>query len=125
MAIFTHPTFLGAPDHRIAVYDFPGADPAFILMHGFPDHAFIYDRLISALAGHHRVAFDFRGWGNSDKPSPADATSSGQELDLATVVAALHLTSPILVAHDASGPVVLNWALAHPPFVGGNALRNT
>jgi haloalkane dehalogenase len=38
---------------RVYVRDYPGADPAFVLMHGFPDNLHIYDELIptSSLAG--------------------------------------------------------------------------
>jgi haloalkane dehalogenase len=116
---------VGAPDRQIAVFEYPGADPAFVLMHGFPDNAHIYDQLIPQLAGRHVVAFDFLGWGASDKPMPPTYTSESQEGDLTEVITALSLTTPILVGHDASGPVALNWALTHPTQPGGVALLNT
>src|SRR5262249_22259133 len=116
---------VSAPELQIAVYVYPRPDPAFVLMHGFPDNAHIYTPLIAQLAGHHVIAFDFLGWGASDKPMPPSATSIGQEGDLGAVIAAPGLTSPILVGHDASGPVALNWALAHPTQTGGVAPLNT
>lgn len=116
---------VGAPDRQIAVFEHPGTDPAFVLMHGFPDNSHIYDQLIPQLAGRHVVAFDFLGWGASDKPMPPRYTSESQEGDLTEVIAALGLVSPILVGHDASGPVALNWALTHPTQTGGVALLNT
>jgi haloalkane dehalogenase len=116
---------VGTPDRQIAVFEYLGADPAFVLMHGFPDNSHIYDQLIPQLLGHHVVTFDFLGWGASDKAMASRYTSESQEGDLTEVIAALGLASPILVGHDASGPVALNWALTHPSQTGGVALLNT
>ena len=38
-------TFVQRGQHRIYVRDHPGAEPAIILMHGFPDNVHLYDRL--------------------------------------------------------------------------------
>jgi haloalkane dehalogenase len=38
-------TFVQRDQHRIYVRDHPGAEPAIILMHGFPDNVHLYDRL--------------------------------------------------------------------------------
>jgi haloalkane dehalogenase len=54
--------------HRIYVREYPGAEPAIVLMHGFPDDLHLYDRLVPELAGRRLVSFDFLGWGISDKP---------------------------------------------------------
>ena len=58
------------------VRDFPGSGPAFVLLHGFPDNLHIYDDLIPhlAAAGRRAVAFDFLGFGASDKPEGAAYT---------------------------------------------------
>src|SRR5262249_22901564 len=60
--------------------DYPGASPAFVLMHGFPDNLRIYAALAPLLARAARrvVAFDFLGYGGSDKPadSPSTATNN-------------------------------------------------
>jgi pimeloyl-ACP methyl ester carboxylesterase len=32
--------------HRIYVCDYPGEEPAVVLMHGFPDNLHLYDRLV-------------------------------------------------------------------------------
>src|SRR5215469_15244581 len=37
-------TFVQRDQHRIYVRDHPGAEPAMILMHGFPDNVHLYDR---------------------------------------------------------------------------------
>src|SRR6516225_4392841 len=63
-------TFVQRDQHRIHVRDHPGAEPAIILMHGFPDNVHLYDRLSPYLSPPRRVVlFDFLGWGSSDKPS--------------------------------------------------------
>jgi haloalkane dehalogenase len=58
---------------RVYARDYEGVGPAFVLMHGFPDNLRIYDDLIPYLvaAGRRVVAFDFLGFGASDKPSGA------------------------------------------------------
>jgi pimeloyl-ACP methyl ester carboxylesterase len=96
-------------------------------MHGFPDNLRIYEALAPLLAGASRrvVAFDFLGYGGSDKPADYPYTSANLEGDLQAVVAALDLGLMVPVAHDASGPTAINWALAHPEHVAALALLNT
>ena len=73
----THPEFV---EHRVpreqgSIYarDYGGAGPAFVVMHGLPDNSQIYAYLIPYLVAGGRwvVAFDFLGFGNSDKPPGA------------------------------------------------------
>jgi pimeloyl-ACP methyl ester carboxylesterase len=55
-------TFVQRDQHRIYVRDHPGAEPAIILMHGFPDNVHLYDRLSPYLSPPRRVVlFDFLG----------------------------------------------------------------
>ena len=63
---------------------YPGAGPAFVLMHGFPDHLGIYDDLVPLLVagGRRVVTFDFLGFGRSDRPAGASYTFEGQVEDL-------------------------------------------
>ena len=112
--------------HRIYVRDHSGAEPTIILMHGFPDNLHLYDRLVPYLSPARRVvAFDFLGWGNSDKPSGYPYTAGNQVGDLDAVVTHLGVEQVILVAHDASGPPAIDWALEHPDRVAGLVLLNT
>ena len=111
--------------HRIYARDYPGIEPAFVLMHGFPDNLHLYDRLVPQL-GHRRVVvFDFLGWGASDKPTGYPYTAVNQAGDLDAVIEHLRLDSVVLVAHDASGPPAINWALDHPQQVAALVLLNT
>jgi pimeloyl-ACP methyl ester carboxylesterase len=70
-------------EHRIRVRDYPGAEPAIVLMHGFPDNLQLYDRLLPHLGAFRRVVtFDFLGWGGSDKPAGYPYTAHNQTRDL-------------------------------------------
>ena len=113
--------------HSLYARDYPGAGPAFVLMHGFPDNLRIYDRLAPLLAGAGRrvVAFDFLGYGGSDKPAGYPYTAGNLEGDLQAVVDALDLGPIVPVAHDASGPTAINWALDNQEQVAALALLNT
>jgi pimeloyl-ACP methyl ester carboxylesterase len=76
--------------HRIYVRDHPGAQPAIILMHGFPDNVHLYDRLSPYLSPPRRVVlFDFLGWGSSDKPFGYPYTTDNQVGDLDAVITQL------------------------------------
>lgn len=111
--------------YELYVREYPGNGPAIILMHGFPDNHHLYDRLLPFLAGRQVVTFDFLGWGRSDKPRGYPYTSSNQAGDLDAVIAHLRLNPVVLVAHDASGPPAINWALDHPDRVASLVLLNT
>jgi len=112
--------------HQIHVREYPGTEPTIILMHGFPDNLHLYDRLFPHLSPPRRVvAFDFLGWGSSDKPSSYPYTAANQVGDLDAVITQLELDQVALVVHDASGPPGIDWALAHPERVAGLVLLNT
>jgi len=119
-------------EHKIlrgasAIYarHYAGTGPAFVLMHGFPDNLHIYDRLIPYLRDRQVITFDFLGWGASDKPTDYPYTSKQQEGELHAVLDALQIEQVVPVAHDASGPVAINWALDHPQRVSSLVLLNT
>jgi haloalkane dehalogenase len=111
--------------HRLHVVEHPGAEPAIVLMHGFPDNLHLYDRVVPQLAGRRVVAFDFLGWGRSDKPPGYPHTATNQVGEVEAVMDGLALEQAVLVAHDASGPPAIDWAVAHPERVSGLVLLNT
>jgi haloalkane dehalogenase len=107
-----------------------GRGAPLVLMHGFPDNTHLYDRLFPHLAGGRPVVrFDFLGWGRSDKPPGYPYTAANQVGDLAAVVAAideyLDASQLTLVAHDASGPPAIDWALDNSGRVADLVLLNT
>jgi pimeloyl-ACP methyl ester carboxylesterase len=113
-------------DHHLRVRDYPGAGPAIVLMHGFPDDLHLYDWLVPRLTPHRRiVTFDFLGWGGSDKPPGHPYTAANQVGEVAAVLDHLGPARAVLVAHDASGPPAIDWALANPDRVAALVLLNT
>jgi pimeloyl-ACP methyl ester carboxylesterase len=111
---------------NLYVRDYEGAGPAFVLMHGFPDNLHIYDDIIPRLlhSGRRIVAFDFLGFGASDKPPGASYCFKQQLDDLETVVESLGLGKVALVAHDASGAAAINFAIDHPGKVASLLILN-
>jgi pimeloyl-ACP methyl ester carboxylesterase len=111
--------------YRIYAREHRGEEPAIVLMHGFPDNLHLYDRLVPHFSGRRVVRFDFLGWGRSDKPEGYPYTADNQTRDLGAVIEHLGLDSVVLVAHDASGPPAIDWALAHPDRTAALVLLNT
>jgi haloalkane dehalogenase len=114
-------------EYRIYVREYNGEEPAIVLMHGFPDNLHLYDRLVPHLVAEGRrvVVFDFLGWGRSDKPKGYPYTADNQAHDLAAVVDHLALDEIVPVAHDASGPPAIDWALWNPERTAALVLLNT
>ena len=110
----------------IYLRDFAGAGPAFLLLHGFPDNAHIYDDLIPYLVagGRRAIAIDFLGFGASEKPEGAIFSFPQQLADVEAVVTALGLDKVVPVGHDAGGPAAINFALRHPDRTAGVVLMN-
>ena len=113
-----------APGGGLHVIDQPGAEPAIVLMHGFPDDSRIYHRLMPHLAPRRAACFDFLGYGHSDRPE--DRPDPGQhEAELAAVLDHLGTGPVVLAGHDAGGPVAVNVTLDHPHRVIRLVLINT
>src|SRR5215472_5803164 len=114
-----------APGGRLRVADHPGDEPALVLMHGFPDDSRIYDRLVPLLSPRRAVAFDFLGYGGSDRPPTRALDPAGHLDQLDAVLDGLGIETAVLVGHDASGPVAIDYALTAPDRVGQLILLNT
>src|SRR5260370_8202763 len=112
--------------YHLYAREYPGEEPAIVLMHGFPDNMHLYDRLLPWLSPSRRVVtFDFLGWGASEKPAGYHYTAANQVGDVDAVIEQLHLQQVVLVAHDASGPPAIDWALGHADRVAALVLLNT
>ena len=95
-------------------------------MHGFPDSLHLYDGIAPLLAAARQtVAFDFLGWGESDKLADHVYDTSSLIADIDAVIQHFALSQVVLVAHDASGPPAIEWALPNPDRVSALVLRNT
>ena len=121
-------------EHRVprgqgSIYarDYKGAGPAFVLMHGFPDNLHIYDDLIPYLVagGRRVVAFDFLGFGASEKPARVTYSFNQQLGDLEAIVDTLGLDKIVPVAHDSSGPAAVNFTIEHPGRVESVCILNS
>jgi haloalkane dehalogenase len=119
--------FVPREQGKVYARDYKGAGPACVLMHGFPDNLHIYDDLIPYLvaSGRRVVAFDFLGFGASDKSPDASYSFKQQLGDLESVVDALGLDRIVPVAHDPSGPAAINFTLAHPKRVESLCILNS
>jgi len=115
------PTAMGL----LYVADHPGDGPALVLMHGFPDDSRIYNRLVPLLSPRRAVAFDFLGYGGSDRPRTGTLDSAGHVHQLGAVLDELGIETAVLVGHDASGPVAIDYALTAPDRVGQLILLNS
>ncbi len=114
--------------HTIRGIDLPGSAPAVVLLHGFPDNLHLYDNVYPLLAGKRRViAFDFIGWGTSDKPLPGDVeyTMEANQHQIETVLDTLAPGPSTLVLHDASGIPGLDVSIQRPELVASLVLLNT
>ena len=100
--------------------------PSIILMHGFPDSLHLYDLVAPLLARERQViAFDFLGWGNSDKPAKHTYDVASLRRDLEAVIDQFGSEKVVLVVHDASGPPGIDYALDRPDRVAELVLLNT
>ena len=107
------------------VLDYPGEEPAIVLMHGFPDDHRIYDKLLQHLSPRRAVAFDWLGYGRSDRSDTAGFAPEELGSELAAVLDELGIARAVLVGHDASGPDAVAFAVAHPQRVAHLVLLNT
>jgi pimeloyl-ACP methyl ester carboxylesterase len=87
-------------DRRIHCFHQPGEGPLLLLLHGFPTCSYDWRELIALEPGRAILAFDFLGFGLSDKPRDHDYTLAWQA-DLTEELVRRHGGGPVqLVAHD-------------------------
>ncbi len=86
--------------------------PRVLLVHGFPEAAFVWDEVMQRLAPHTAsVAPNLRGYAGSSAPPELAAYRAKHLLaDLAALIESLGAPVDVLVAHDWGG--ALAWALA-------------
>ena len=106
-AVFTNERRADTPNGHVFVREIPGEDPPIVLMHGFPDDHRIYDKLLPRLAPRRAVAFDWLGYGRSDRSGAAGFALEDHGSELVAVLDELGITRAVLVGHDASGPMPL------------------
>ncbi len=94
----------------------PADAPRVLLLHGFPEAAFVWDDVMRRLAGRARcVAPNLRGYDGSSAPAEVEAYRAKHLVaDVAALVDRLGAPIDLLVAHDWGGAVAWNFAIAHP-----------
>jgi haloalkane dehalogenase len=117
--------YVETPNGRVFVTEAPGEDPPFVLLHGFPDDHRIYDELMARLAPRRSVAFDFAGYGRSERSDRTHFSPEDHGAEITAVLAALGIDRAVLVGHDASGPDAVMYALTNPERVAHLVLLNT
>jgi pimeloyl-ACP methyl ester carboxylesterase len=119
-----NPLGLSIPEvahHRVALngtelhYVCAGNDgPPVVLVHGFPETWWAFNKVIPALAKHHRVyAVDLRGFGDSGPATPEDNAQVLAE-DLHSLISHLAVGPVHLVVQDISGQLGFWLAQSHP-----------
>ncbi|MDP9325052.1 MAG: alpha/beta hydrolase [Candidatus Dormibacteraeota bacterium] len=93
-----------------------------ILCHGFPELWYSYRRIIPGLAeaGYHAIAFDQRGYGQTDVPTELTDYDMPHLIgDLVGLLDALGEEKAIFIAHDWGAIVLWQFLLQHPERVEG------
>ena len=99
-------------------------DPSILFLHGWPQDASAFERVMAALAGEaHVVAIDLPGVGGSPTDAPA-----GDKLTLArcvrSVARALSLQDLTLFGHDAGGQIAYAYLHAFPDELRAAVIAN-
>jgi pimeloyl-ACP methyl ester carboxylesterase len=96
----------------------PGA-PRIVLLHGFPEAAFVWDDVMRALGGRYRcIAPNLRGYERSSAPAEVEAYKAKLLMaDIAALIEATGGPVELLVAHDWGGAVAWNLAAQKPALL--------
>lgn len=103
-------------------------NPPIILIHGFPSQAYSYRKVLPILSENHRViAFDWLGFGFSDKPLPKngfDYTLGEYVSSLESLIDKLATNKVSLVVQGYFAPVVVKYASSHQEKINDLILLN-
>ena len=105
------------PSGPLVAWEWAGAEPAALLLHGIGNYGRVWDLFADAIAGRMRlVAPDARGHGESVKPmrgyAPEDFAA-----DAVAVMDAYDLARPVVIGHSMGGGHALALAALHPERV--------
>jgi pimeloyl-ACP methyl ester carboxylesterase len=99
-----------------------GEGPTLVFLHGFPTSSHDWASVIADLSRDHRcVAFDYLGFGASDKPQRADYSSITQTNRALKLLQILDVPEATVIGHDLGGIVLQQ--LLHGTLRGGVDLR--
>lgn len=104
----------------------PRGGTPIVFLHGIPTSAYVWREVMRAMHEEHDcVAFDWPGFGQSQKPKDVDLSFRAKAEHLKAVLDALGIERAHLVAHDVGGPSGILFALEHPERVDRMVLLNT
>jgi pimeloyl-ACP methyl ester carboxylesterase len=115
------PTFIDAPQGRLAVYE-KGRGPGLpvLFLHADSGRAQQWDGVLERIGGERPViALDSRGSGASAEAKDCDYSYEGRAADIDAVAEVRKLERFIIVAHSGSGAAALIYAARHPGRVAG------
>jgi alpha/beta hydrolase fold len=92
------------PNGDVFLREIPGQDPPIVLLHGFPDDHRIYNNLLPRLSPRRAIAFDYVGYGHSERPRRPAFSAEDHGHEISAVLDQLAIPRAVLVGHDASGP---------------------
>ncbi|KAL4572296.1 hypothetical protein LXL04_019068 [Taraxacum kok-saghyz] len=102
--------------------------PTVVLIHGFPSQAYSYRKVLPQLSkDYHTIAFDWLGFGYSDKPQPKygfDYTLDEFVSALGSVIDELGVDKVSLVVQGYFAPIVVKYASNHQEKVNDLILLN-
>jgi len=98
-----------------------------LLLHGFPEAAFVWDRVLAALASEaFCLAPNLRGYEHSSAPSAVEAYRAKHLVaDLVALIEQLGAPIDVLVAHDWGGAVAWNLVALRPELVRQLVILNS
>lgn len=103
-------------------------NPSIILVHGFPSQAYSYRKVLPQLSkNYHAIAFDWLGFGFSDKPQPKygfDYTLDEYVSSLESFINELGTEKVSLVVQGYFAPVVVKYASKHQDKLNDLILLN-
>ncbi|XP_043711418.1 cis-3-alkyl-4-alkyloxetan-2-one decarboxylase [Telopea speciosissima] len=104
------------------------AKPSVVLVHGFPSQAYSYRKVLPVLAkDYHAIAFDWLGFGFSDKPQPKygfDYTLDEYVSSLDALISELVEDKVSIVVQGYFAPVVVKYASNHQDKLNDLILLN-
>ncbi len=120
MAEITH-RFIETNGIRMHVAE-QGTGPLVLLLHGFPELWYTWEKQMTALAeaGYHAVAPDMRGYGQTDRPANVEQYTHLHLVgDIVGLLDALGEQQAIVAGHDWGASIAWNMALFRPDRVRG------
>ncbi|XP_047312979.1 cis-3-alkyl-4-alkyloxetan-2-one decarboxylase [Impatiens glandulifera] len=103
-------------------------NPPVLLIHGFPSQAYSYRKVLPILSkNYHAVAFDWLGFGFSDKPQPGygfNYTLNEFVTSLNSVIEELAIEKVSIVVQGYFSPVVVKYASSHQEKIDNLILLN-